>query len=68
MRLLPVLAAAALLRGQSLGDPDRLLEKARARFQAMARELEKYVCVETVDRNYYRRVEPQRPAACSQAR
>ncbi len=66
-RILLVLAAAALLRGQSPGDPERLLEKARARFQAMARALEKYVCVETVNRDYYRRAEPLPRAACSQA-
>ena len=34
-------------------DPAAVLDEARARLQAMARNLEKYVCVETVNRSYF---------------
>lgn len=53
-----VIAALA----QSQADPDALLAQARVRLQALARRLERYVCIETVDRNYYLRV-PRRDAA-----
>lgn len=49
-----VLLAAAVARGQGGRDPAAVLEQARARLQAMARNLEKYVCVETLDRSSYR--------------
>ncbi len=54
MRILLFLTAAGLLYGQPRDNPDTVLEKARARFQEMAHDLEKYVCVETVNRSYYR--------------
>ncbi len=72
MVLLPV--AFAISYGQTGRDPNTVLEQARARLQAMARDLEKYVCVENVSRSYYQRVEPREtparpdPApACTQA-
>jgi hypothetical protein len=49
-----LLAVAGMVNGQA--DPDAALEQARARLQAMAHHLEKYVCIETVNRNYYRQV------------
>lgn len=52
-----VFLLAILARGQA--DPDALLAQARARLQAMARRLERYVCIETVDRSYYLRVAPR---------
>ena len=64
MRFAILLAASAVVFGQTPGDPAAVLERARARLQAMAHDLEKYVCVETVNRTYYRRVESQDPAAC----
>jgi hypothetical protein len=67
MRFAILLAAAAVVFGQPQGDPTAVLERARASLQAMAHDLEKYVCVETVNRNYYRRVETPEPAACGPA-
>ncbi len=64
MRFAILLAASAVVFGQTPGDATAVLERARARLQAMAHDLEKYVCVETVNRSYYRRVESQDPAAC----
>lgn len=55
--VLSLLAIAAVVRGQT--DPDALLDRARTRLEAMTRRLEKYVCIETVNRNYYRRVVPR---------
>ena len=52
-----LLAVAGLAPGQT--NPDAALEQARARLQAMAHHLEKYVCIETVNRNYYRHVVPR---------
>jgi len=73
MRFVPFLLAAALARGQTARDPSAVLEQARARLQAMAGSLEKYVCIETVDRSYYQRVvpreapaQPQPEPACGQ--
>jgi len=53
-----------MAHGQRRPDPNLVLEQARARLQAMSRSLEKYVCVENVDRGYYQRVE--REAPCGQ--
>ena len=67
---LAVLAFATALLASPQADPDALLAQARVRLQAVARRLEKYVCVETVNRSYYRRIEPREtqspdpPAAC----
>ena len=64
--------AAAVAYGQVGHDPAAVLEQARTRLQAMALNLERYVCVETIDRSYYRRVAPRKapalpepPAACA---
>ncbi|HEY1497060.1 MAG TPA: hypothetical protein VGF49_21040 [Candidatus Solibacter sp.] len=57
-----VLVAVAVARGQGGRDPAAVLEQARARLQAMARNLEKYVCVETLDRSSYRSLD-QRAAS-----
>jgi hypothetical protein len=57
--LLTFVATLAVSHSQSGHDPDVVLEQARVRLQKMARSLEKYVCIETVDRNYYRRVAPR---------
>jgi len=40
-----------------------VLDQARTRLQAMAQNLEKYVCVETINRSYYERVVPRKAAA-----
>ena len=42
--------------GQAVRDPAAVLEQVRTRLQAMARNLQKYVCVETINRSYYQRV------------
>jgi hypothetical protein len=62
-----------MAHGQTARDPSSVLEQARARLQAAAHNLEKYVCVETVNRGYYQRVTardaPARPGpapVCSQ--
>lgn len=59
MRFVILLVAAAVDHAQSGRDPNVVLELARARLQAMARGLDKYVCVENVDRSYYQRVVPR---------
>ncbi len=59
MRFVLILVALAMARGQTARDPNVVLEQARARLQAMARDLEKYVCVETVDRSYFQSVVPR---------
>lgn len=71
-RSILVCLAAAMAYGQAAHDPAAVLEAARTRLQAMAQNLEKYVCVETINRNYYQRVEPRKapatptpPAACA---
>ncbi len=65
MRGFAVLFAAGLLYGQAGSDPNAVLDRARARFREMARALEKYVCVETLNRNYYQRPDTEQPAACT---
>jgi hypothetical protein len=67
MRLVLLLVAVALARGQTATDPNLLLERARARLQEMARSLDEYVCVETVNRSYYQRVEPRQATIRPQA-
>jgi len=49
------LAASVAAPGQG-PDPGAVLEQARARLRAVARGLDNYVCVETLDRGYYGRV------------
>jgi hypothetical protein len=52
MRLLQaVFAIAATAWAQ--GGPDAVLERARARIQELTKRLDRYVCVETVDRSYF---------------
>ncbi len=58
MRLVVSFIAATVL-ASAQPDPDALLQQARVRLQAIARGLERYVCIETVNRNYYRRVTPR---------
>lgn len=67
MRSALLLVAAALASGQSARDPDTVLEQARARLRAMSQSLEKYVCVETLDRSYYQRVLPAEAPALPDA-
>jgi hypothetical protein len=52
MRSAVLLAAAAVARGQNR-DPGAVLEQARAQLRAVARGLDNYVCIETLDRSYY---------------
>jgi hypothetical protein len=61
MRLVPLLIAAAIAFAQPARDPDALLAQARTRLQAAAHNLQKYVCVETVDRSYYERAQAGGP-------
>ena len=56
MRFVLLFIAAGMAHGQTARDPSSVLEQARARLQAAAHNLEKYVCVETVNRGYYQRV------------
>ncbi len=66
MRFAVLLAAAAMARGQGR-DPGAVLEQARPRLRAAARGLDNYVCIETLDRNYYGRVAAgAAPAACAE--
>lgn len=52
MRLiLAVFAMAAVVWAQS--EPDRALERARVKIQELTKRLDRYVCVETVDRSYF---------------
>ncbi len=48
------LAAAAVAPGQTR-DPGAVLDAARSRLREVARGLDNYVCVETLDRSYYGR-------------
>lgn len=57
-----------MVHGQTGRDPNVVLEQARARLQAMAHGLEQYVCIESVDRNYYQRVEPPQVAGQPEAK
>ena len=52
MRLVQtVFAIAATAWAQSA--PDAVLERARVRIQELTKRLDRYVCVETVDRSYF---------------
>lgn len=55
--------AAAVAFGQAAHDPAAVLEQARTKLHAMAENLEKYVCVETINRSYYQRVAPRKAPA-----
>jgi hypothetical protein len=44
-----------MAHAQTARDPDAVLQQARVRLQAAAQNLEKYVCIETLDRSYYER-------------
>ncbi len=55
MLLALYVCAIALLYGQQGRDPNELLERARAKYQALTRRLANYTCVETVDRQYFQR-------------
>jgi hypothetical protein len=59
MRFVFFLVAAGMAHGQTGPDPNAVLEQARAQLQAMAHNLEKYVCIETLNRSYYERVVPR---------
>jgi hypothetical protein len=55
--LLVVLTAAAY--SQAARDPDAVLKETIVRLREMAALLEKYVCIEAVDRSYFQRVVPR---------
>ena len=59
---LPLLAVAAA-GAQATHDPAAVLEQARTKLKALAQNLEKYVCVETISRSYYQRVAPRKGPA-----
>lgn len=59
-RLNIIFIALAAAYGQTARDPAAVLEQARTRLQEMAQNLEKYVCVETINRNYYQRETPRK--------
>ncbi|HWC95564.1 MAG TPA: hypothetical protein VG456_02410 [Candidatus Sulfopaludibacter sp.] len=74
MRFALLCVTSATLYGQAAPDPNAVLEQARTRLQAMAHNLEKYVCAENVNRSYYQRVtpaeapaHPDAPALCGPA-
>jgi len=56
--------AAALAHAQAGPDPAAVLAQARKSLQATAQSLEKYVCVETINRSYYER-DARRKASAS---
>jgi hypothetical protein len=49
--VLALLAFTAIARAQS--EPDALLERARVKVQELTKRLDRYVCVETVNRSYF---------------
>jgi hypothetical protein len=67
MKIFLLLVTSAMVRAQTAHDPSAVLQEARSRLQAMAESLKQYVCVETVDRSYYRRVPPREAPARPQA-
>ena len=63
-----------LAYAQAAPDSATVLAQARTHLQEIARSLEKYVCVETINRSYYERVVPRKapasvvpPPACAPA-
>ena len=68
MKALCVLAAVAAAGfAQQRPDPTELLTKARDRIVARAKRLADYVCVQTVDRQHFKHLQPQFPApSCAQ--
>jgi hypothetical protein len=69
-----LLVGGATAYGQAAYDPASVLEQARTRLQELARNLQRYVCLETINRNYYQRVTPRKapvsaqpPRACAPA-
>src|ERR1039458_4846425 len=67
MRFAYCLLAATSLYGQTGRDPREVLQQARAKLQMMTSRLEKYACLETVERQYFQRVAPPGVAALTQA-
>jgi hypothetical protein len=67
MRFLSLLIAVAAAHGQTARDPNTVLDQAIERLQEMAHRLEKYVCIETVERSYYQRLAPRHAAAVAEA-
>ena len=59
MRIVALLAAVAAAYGQTDRDPDAVLSRALERLREISRRLEKYVCIETVERSYLQRVAPR---------
>jgi hypothetical protein len=68
MRGLCLLAAmTTALLAQQPSDPTELLAKARDLILARAKRLPDYVCVQTVDRQYFKHLNPQfPPPSCAQ--
>lgn len=67
MRLAAWLLALAAARGQAEGNPEQVLERARAKFQAMAHDLSRYACIETVERQYFQPVLDTKAEALAEA-
>jgi hypothetical protein len=63
VRSIFVCLAAAVAYAQAAHDPAAVLAEARTRLGAVAQTLEKYVCVETINRSYYQRVAPRNTRA-----
>ena len=59
MRIIPLVVLVAAAYSQTARDPDAVLKEAVVRLREMAGLLEKYVCIEAVERSYYRRVVPR---------
>jgi hypothetical protein len=67
MRSIVFLVAAVLLHAQSGPDPVLVLDQARTRMRALSETLEKYVCVENVERSYFQRVTPRQTPVQAEA-
>jgi hypothetical protein len=72
IRSILICLAAAVAYAQAPHDPAAVLDEARTRLGELAQTLEKYVCVETINRSYYQRVVPRNthasaapPPACA---
>jgi hypothetical protein len=70
MRVTYLVLATTIASGQPARDPSAVLEQARSRFRELSRNLEKYVCTETIQRSYYRRtsIPDEGGQVCSAAR